>query len=140
MVHDDRCKTPLHHVRKQERLEQMKLVLQKQLERPTQNSWDAPLKTVGTPHSKQMGRSTKNQKPDQSQMSVFALYCENHSLDRINQKLHLALIIGFAKTVRPHNNLLLTGFIKTFIRRNKIYLIYASSVLKFVPRSCQIYG
>ena len=50
MVHDDRCKTPLHHVRKQERLEQMKLVLQKQLERPTQNSWDAPLKTDGTLH------------------------------------------------------------------------------------------
>ena len=45
MVHDDRCKTPLHHVRKQERLEQMKLVLQKQLGRPTRNSWDAPLKT-----------------------------------------------------------------------------------------------
>ena len=38
--------TSLHHVRKQERLEQMQLVLQKQL-------WDAPLKTV-------VGRPTKN--------------------------------------------------------------------------------
>ena len=84
------------------------------------NSWNTPLKTVGTPHSKQLGRSTKNQKPDQLQMSVFALYCGNPPLDGINQKLHLALIIGFAKTVRPHNNLLLTGFIKTFIRQNKI--------------------
>ena len=55
----DRCKTDLHHVRKQETLEQMQLVLQKQLGDAvaTENSWGTP----GT------------EKHDQSQMSVFAL-------------------------------------------------------------------
>ena len=73
-----RCETLLHHVRKQETLEQMQLVSQKQLGCPTtENSWDAPpLKTVGMLYEEpdQLQIDISGAKPNRPRCVIFRLY------------------------------------------------------------------